>query len=135
MAAETAAVVESRDDSRAVPRPGTEGLKRGNTVGVGRKKGVPQPSGILSDFRYVYQKQESEDKTEGHRVLRTYLKEKPTEFVRQMIQMELQHAARKAKKQARMVEEVAPKVTVEEEDDGVERAKGMLDRALEEFDS
>ncbi len=123
----------------AVSEASLANLKRGNPGGGGgRPPGAKNPASILADFRYVYQKQEAEDKTEGHRVLRTYLREKPTEFVRQMIQMELQHAARKMKNQTRLAEAATPEAEVivpEEEDDGVERAKGMLDRSLEEFDA
>lgn len=80
----------------------------------------------------MYTRPESEDSTEGQRMLREYRKEKPSEFVRQMAQMELQHQAKKAKKQDRLISPTPG--TEEEEDDGSDRARGLLDRALEGFD-
>ncbi len=123
--------------SVAVSEASLANLRRGNPGNNGgRASGSKNPASVLQDFRHVYQRGVSEDKTEAHKLLREYMKEKPTEFMRQMIQMELQHAARKMKNQTRLAEAATPEADVivqEEEDDGVERAKGMLDRALEEF--
>jgi hypothetical protein len=86
----------------------------------------------------VYNKPESEDLTEGQKIVRAYMKERPAEFVRQMAQMELQNKIRAAKNAARLEKKVDGSEgsgPVVPDDDGTDRVRGLLERALEEFDA
>ncbi len=122
---------------------GSPNLKRGNTVNVGRKPGDPAPSAVLSDFRHVYTRPEKEDDTEGRRNMRAYLREKPMEFMRQMVQLEIQHRARSKKgveaaaAQSVLVGPVVEgsKESREEfEDEGQGRMEDWLKRVREDYD-
>ncbi len=127
------------------PRRGrVENLKRGNTVGVGRKPGDPAPSAVLSDFRHVYTRPEKEDDTEGRRNMRAYLREKPMEFMRQMVQLEIQHRNRSKKgveaaaAQAVLVGPVVEgskeaRESLVEGDEGCVRLGSLLEQLEEEF--
>lgn len=84
----------------------------------------------------MFNKPESEDRTGAQQALRVFLKERPAEFCRQLAAMETQHTARKLKSQDRMSRQPEePSGPVLPEDDGTDRVKGLLERALEEFDA
>ncbi len=118
-------------------------LRRGNPGNSGRPKGVPSAPGVLSDFRHVYTCAASEDTTENQKNMRVYLRERPMDFMRQMVQLEIQHRNKAKKSEAQgaaqavlvgPVVEGSKEAREEFEDEGQGRMEDWLKRVREDYD-
>jgi hypothetical protein len=87
-------------------------------------KGVPQQ---LADMRHVYERPKSEDRTQGQKTCRAWLKEDRTGFMRAKTQLERACPQKPA----------APSAVVQEEEPLVdaahERLEGVIDELLKEW--
>jgi hypothetical protein len=88
---------------------------------------------MLRAMRHVVRHGPDKDRISLHGPLRKWFEEKPSEFLSKLARMEAEQTARLPRfaSSVDLAKESSPAV----EDDGTDRARGQLDRALEEFNA